>query len=369
MAEHLILPAPISLPSRRAGGAGGQRVNRDRPVHGNELSAQLSAVVDSPRRLDHGVDPSLVFKVRTQSRPTGDSPWEGRGLQVLSETRDFTYFVLAEDDGAALRQELQGYSSAGTMSSLFDVVEGIEAYGAEDRRGPGLPPSLDDGVYLVDISIWPSVDHAEAVTRANRVASILESHSTPVLLRSTSARRNFIRAQVSPDTLNELLELSVIETIRTPPVPFLDFRDWRDASPTDFEIVSEEGGSVGVLDDAPATSHPLLNEFILSSDTLSPPTYQWQQAGDHGTEVVGRIIYPRLHEQIRDGEPLTAVGGVRVVRILEPDSSGTEGATRFATYDFPHVLCQTRFGTCTRRTEHGSSICQWAMRTPSTKTT
>jgi len=78
----------------------------------------------------------------------------------------------------------------------------------------------------------------------------------------------------------------------------------------------------------------------MSDESLAPPTYQWQQRGTHGTEVVGRVLFPALHEELRDAVPISAIGTVRVVRILEPDPSRPDGAPRFATYAPPHLLVE-----------------------------
>ncbi len=72
---------------------------RDSPKHGLRLRADLDAVVRSPRRLDVGIDPHLVFKIRTVKSPQW-AELERQGLEILSETSEYTYFVLAMDDGS-----------------------------------------------------------------------------------------------------------------------------------------------------------------------------------------------------------------------------------------------------------------------------
>jgi len=159
MPEHLLLPDPRPVGSRRTGGGGGGAPNRDRSRHGIRLRAQLQEVVAAPRRLNAGVDPSLVFKIRASGRPQG-SGLEGRNLQVLGETRDYTYFVLADDQGAALAATLDGYAASGALRSLVDLIDEIEPYSEQDRRGPGLDAvlPLPAGSLLVDIVIWASAD-------------------------------------------------------------------------------------------------------------------------------------------------------------------------------------------------------------------
>ena len=329
------------MPSRRAGGGGGTTPKRQRGKHGGHLRRQLEATVRAPRRVDAGVDPRLVFKINSRSRPS-DTSFEGRGLDVLGESTDYTYFVLAEDDGAALSEAIEQYTKTGELGSFFNLVDDIEPYGPEDRRGPGIDTLLNgySGKRIVDVSIWPAASNSESSARIQTLETVLLNTNGEILLRSVSARRIYIRVAVSSDGLKDLLDTSVVESIRTPPVPYIDFRDWRDLTPSDVTISRQPSAVVGVLDDSPAAAHPLLNGLVLSTESLAPATYQWQQPGSHGTEVVGRILYANLEEELRSLSPLTAAGEVRVVRILEPDPQGSTDQTRFPTYALPHILVE-----------------------------
>lgn len=340
MPEHLLLPNPRQLQSRRTGGAGGGTPDRQRGAHGTHLRQQLGTA-RAPIQLNAGVDPDLVFKIKAQARPE-DSSFEGRGLQVLGETVDYTYFVLADDHGAALDQAIQKYIQNGSLKSFFNQIDDIEPYGPEDRMGPGLS-DLDenfDGTVIVDVSVWPSGSHLEAQRRAEVVESVVTGNDGEVLLRSVSARRTYYRVRTSAIGLSDLLNTSVVELVRTPPVPFLDFRDWRNLDVSSLARVEEASEVVGVLDDSPEAAHPLLDGLVLSDESLAPNGYAWQQRGSHGTEVVGRVLFPSLHEELRDAQPITAVGAVRIARILEPDPARPQNPPRFATYAPPHLLVE-----------------------------
>ncbi|MDO8731921.1 MAG: S8 family peptidase [Actinomycetota bacterium] len=295
----------------------------------------------TPRQLNAGVDPDLVFKIRAGSRPD-DSAFEGRGLQVLGETVNYTYFVLSSDQGASLEQAMQRYVRTGELRTFFNKIDDIETYGPADRTGPGIEELASgyDGIRIVDLSIWPSGSLNEANRRAAIVEGIISANSGEILLRSISARRNYLRVQISVDGLYDLLNTSAIELVRTPPVPFLDFREWRTFSVASLDRIEEASEVVGVLDDSPETSHPLLAGLVLSDESLAPADYAWQQRGTHGSEVTGRVLFPSLHEELRDALPLTAFGAVRVVRILEPDPQRRDHPPRFATYGTAHDMVE-----------------------------
>ena len=85
----------------------------------------------------------------------------------------------------------------------------------------------------------------------------------------------------------------------------------------------------------PATGHPLLEGLLTSVEEIAPTTYRWQAPGHHGTQVVGRVLFPYLHEELRSHEALSAFGEVHVARVLEP-YPGQESRTRFPDVAFPH---------------------------------
>ncbi|SNR93686.1 Subtilase family protein [Haloechinothrix alba] len=258
----------------------------------------------------------------------------------MGETQNYTYFVLSDDQGDALAQAIERYRRTGDLRSFFDLIDDIEPYGPEDRRGPGLDEIGQSftGRQVVDIGLWVASDWDEANARVHVVETILERTQSSILLRSVTARRTYLRAEVTAIGLGDLLDTSVVEFVRTPPVPFIDFREWWNLGEEDLRRVDEPGAVVGIMDDAPATAHPLLDGCILSVDSLAPSEYPWQQPGSHGTEVAGRVLYPKLAEELRDLAPITAVGTVRAVRILEPDPNRQGNPPRFATYAVPHEL-------------------------------
>lgn len=338
MPDHLLLPSPQGVGSRRSS-VGGRPIDRDRPVHGRNLRAQLSAATAAaPPRRGGGVDPNLVFKLHVARRPN-DSSLVGRNLEFLGETADSLYFVLSSDGGSALARAIDAYTQTGDLSSLLNLIDGIELYGPQDRRGPGLD-SLDlSGLIQVDVKIWAADTYAQARSRTQLVERVVELAEGRVDLRSVSTRRTILRVTVPGTALDELLDVSVVEQVRTPPVPFLDFRDWRTVGVDQLERIEVSSATVGILDDLPAVEHPLLSGLIESVDLIGPADYPWQQAGQHCNEVAGRVLFPRLHEELRDLSPITAYGTVRVARILEPDPHDP-ARTRFAQWAQPHELVE-----------------------------
>lgn len=349
MPLHPELPPRRELGSRRAGGGrGGGTPTRNPRRHGQSLSDQLANAV-ALRRLDVGVDPDLVFKMRATGGLDLDM-LARRGVTALGETADWTYFVLSRDEGAALAASVRDYAAGpdadggkGQDRSLFDKLDGIEPYGPADRRGPGLE-DISVGVQrtVLDVSVWPSSDAEEAQRRTETVRNVVADTAGEVLREDVRPQLTVLRVAVNSAGLDDLLATSVVEGVRTPPVPFLDPSDWRNVTAQELSVQATAGVAVGILDDAPATGHPLLAGLIASVSYLEPAGHTPSAAGHHGSLVAGRVLFPSLHADLRDHAPVRAVGQVHVARILEPDPADPT-ATRFLGGDageLPHVLVE-----------------------------
>ena len=326
MPLHPELPERRQLSSRRTPSGGSPPPQRNPRRHGRALSDELSEV-QRQRRIDSGIDPDLVFKIRTARSLVDTATLERRGVFILGETVDWTYFVLAHDEGSALGDAILAYRQGGAdeegakgpLSSLFDKIDAIEPYSPEDRTGPG----LDEIEWIaeravVDVSLWPADDYREAERRAGIVMGVLNLRNGEVLHRAIGTRRNVLRVSVTEEGLLDVLNTSVVERARTPPVPFIDRSDWWDVSVGDLTLTPEGGVPVGVIDDAPATGHPLLDGLVASVTEVGPAGYHWPAPGFHGTAVVGRVLFPRLEAELRSHSPITARGTVHVARVLEP---------------------------------------------------
>lgn len=339
MPEHLPLPARVELTSRRAGGGGGPTPPRNPRQHGRNLQGGLDAAVAVPRPSVEGVDPDLVFKLAATTR-ISDETLAARELTLLGESEDYTYFVLSSDEAVRLRQALAQYASgpdeegaAAPLSSLFGNLDAILPYQRDDRIGPGIAElfASGEGPRTVDVSIWPSPNLAEAMRRVAAVRTVIESgDGSQVIDVDERPRFTVVRALVSIERLNELLELGVVERIRTPPIPFLDPADW--VSLTEEDLAGATVGAappIGVLDDAPQSAHPLLAPVVQAEEAF-PAGYAWQQRGVHGSMVSGLAAFGDLEAALQTRGPFAAGGPLISGRVLEPDPV-ISGRTRFPT--------------------------------------
>jgi hypothetical protein len=115
MADHLLLPAPVRLDSRRVSGGGSRTHHRSPGAHGGKLTQELDAAIEvqRPARTIEGVDPACVFKLRATGE-LKESALRSNELQFLGDTAEWTYFVLVPgEDPAELRDRLGKYAAGG----------------------------------------------------------------------------------------------------------------------------------------------------------------------------------------------------------------------------------------------------------------
>jgi Subtilase family len=348
VADHLLLPTPVRLDSRRVGGGGGKTQQRSPGEHGGKLTQELDAAVAAqrPARTIEGVDPACVFKLRATGE-LKETALAKSELQFLGDTAEWTYFVLAPgEDPAELRVRLGSYAAAGEDRSkakgrgLFERIEELLPYDREDRRGRGLPlpgERLSEPL-LVDVIVWPSLDAAIARVRVQDVRTVLAYHKASILAADERARFTVVRARVQSDCLDDLLDLSVVETIRTPPMPRLEPSTWRNAQIDDLPTPGREGfAPVGLIDDE-VMSHPLLDGVIASRRTI-PEEHTWEPPSDHATLIAGLLAYGSVEDALAGDKQWVASGPIHSVRVLEP-VPGEQEVTRLPTDRPAHLVIE-----------------------------
>ncbi len=305
--------------------------------HGGMLEREFDASVRAARAITvvEGVDPALVFKVRTSGR-VGADDWQRRGLELLTEGADWDYVVLspgteAPEIGAELSRYASGPDEEGAsapLSSFFGVLEAIEPYDADDRLGPDVAVELDAHPGPADLVIWPAATADEAGSRVDQVIAAVETLRGRIAASDRRARSPVVRATIDGATAQLLATVPVIEAIRLPVVPYLDPSTWRDARFDDLEVDRGDAPPLGVLDDAIATGHRLLEGLVLVSRSF-PEGRAWEQLGEHGTMVAGLAAYGDFEEPLRNGTPLVAGGPLIQGRVIERDPALQDG------YRFP----------------------------------
>lgn len=291
-----------------------------------------------------GVDPRFVFKLRSESGFGDEHTLELRNLEVLGQNDDATYFVLAGDGGAEFAETLRQYGrgqdvegGAGVLKTLYNNIDSIELYGPMDRSGPGMDGLPASGLVTIDITLWPSEDMEGARERMTLLELVVAEAGGRVLAKTTHSRFSLARCLVEAEAVGKILDLYVIESVRTPPVPFVDPSDWRDLESAAISIDWTESASIGVLDDMPVATHPILSGHVLVEAPVLELGRPWNAPGRHGTMVAGLALNSDYALDVRSGTTINLSGRVVAIRVLEP-ATGLGEQTQFPPETLPAVL-------------------------------
>lgn len=325
MPEHLALPDPAALQSRRV--RPGPRTPRRSPRrHGEALSQSLDDAVADAReiRIIEGVDPGMVFRIRTAGRISSED-WARRGLELLTEGEEWNYVVLSPGAeppkvGSELATYAQGPDEEGAsapLASFFAMIDAIEPYGPDDRLTAEVAGALEAEPGPADLVIWPAVDRDEAARRVEQVVLATQALGGEILASDARPRSPIVRATLTGDQARELATVPVIEVVQLPAVPYVDPCDWRDMKEDELEVEEHDGPLIGVLDDAIATGHPLLRG-VVSATHAFPAGRIWQQPGEHGTMVAGLAAYGDFERPLKESTPFVLGGKLVQGRVIEP---------------------------------------------------
>ncbi len=297
-------------------------------THGSKLKDELAAAVAAQRavRPSEGVDPTLVFKLRTNGGVSNEAKLEEAEFQWLGNNADWTYFVLAENGTEAFERMLDAYAAGGEVRkdavdlSFFEGIVEVLPYGADDRRGEGIA-ELDLGSAKeidVDVVLWPSPNGDVARARLGQVRATLAANAARELFADDRPRFTILRARCSGPCIAALLELGVVELLRRPQTPLIEPTEWRFATTQDLpEPERSEVAPIGLIDDGLA-DHPLIEPSIASRRSI-PADRQWHPPGDHAMLVAGPLILGDIEAAHAGHNGWSAVYPVHVVRVLEPD--------------------------------------------------
>ncbi|MGH8996699.1 MAG: S8 family serine peptidase, partial [Acidimicrobiales bacterium] len=327
MPDHLDLPAPLRSPTRRArGGSGSLPVRSSHRAHGEGLAQSLQAIPVRPAEVD-SIDPDLVFKFSAATR-LPDGALETQGIEVLGEDEDWTYFVLLDDHAhQRFAEALSAYAATddgrardmtAALSNAIQTIDGIEPYGPEDRLAPDLDEVIGTGTIEVHVRLWPASSEEQGAERVARAAQLVSATAGCRVLASTSRPQvAAIVAEVTENGLASLSELSVVEKI-TPPIRIPVTTSQIEQAGI-HDIPSPRGAPIGVLDDGPSTTNPLMAGVLAGSASFPDPTkYTWNPPGPHGTAVASLAAFYDFEEHLSAGSSLRTPHPIVAARVMEP---------------------------------------------------
>ena len=345
MPDHLHLPDPRHVPSRRLTSGASERRPAPRAAHGAQLAADLANAARMAAEAEE-IDTEFIVKFRGDNRLK--PPYKAWNLTPLGEGAGWTYYVLISAEARSfLRDLFNDYSQSPDDGSEWQHAQawaefvrdltGIEFYGPQDRAHASLAELSFDSLELLDVSIWPSLTPREAERRLTVLRTLTEegrerNQSIRVIAFDSRPTTTMMRIRADQVLLDRLLHTSVVEVVKPPPTPRIVFPQLRE----ELQLTQSqpEGAYVGVMDDGVVTANRYLTEVVIDS-TPFPEGYVFVEPGDHGTAVCGLAAYGDFEGAITDGTSLSVPLPIIHARVLEPYG---DNRTRFATTALHHQI-------------------------------
>jgi len=343
VADHLQLPAHITLPTKRSSNG----YNPNPPPfnygrHATTLRGVLEGLESSspgifgrtPASTDAGdgdereIDASEIGDVVlkfTGTTPFTSDAFKTIGLVPLAVNDDKRYFALTSAEAReAFRTYVSGYLdgpedfSAGSknLREALKNIEGVELYGREDRlRGEDLAPTGDRTVD-VDIALWPTSIAVRGAEKEGqrRVAALVdligqyaqETEDPRVAALATLDDPDLlqIHARLNGDTFNAIADHPYVEQIRGGLTATLTLADLAGGSPPK-DVVLPEGAPIGVIDDLVDVSNPWLDGVVVEQRSF-PDGFPYGTRTPHGTQVAGLAAWGDVRQLLDptfDGQP------------------------------------------------------------------
>lgn len=299
------------------------------------FGAHLKQTFNRALELDtssQGYDERRLLKLKVEVGFRPDDLAAIPGVEVLSQEDKSVILAFADTRAVeTFEQRLTSLVRNGTVTrkEIFFALQAFENWTPADRTGPALAKFdvPDDGVFVVDVELWPLAKPAErSALRAN----------FEVFLRNDRAQQlDFLdkpsllmyRVRTSKQGLDNLLSHRDVRLVDLPP------RYGLETELLTFDInqlpsVSPPHGNaalIGVLDTGLASAHPILGTAVGEAAGFVPPNKKETDDSGHGTRVAGLALYGDVRARLQQG---SFVPELRLLSGRVFDNDGTD-ETRF----------------------------------------
>lgn len=345
MPDHLPLPAPVLLESRRR--ISGHNPDQgplepDRHGHAATLAGVLAGLglpypgFDSQvtEEEEESVDSRivLVFEGRAALERGPFRKWQ---MTPLAETDGNSYLVLSDAESrrtfANLVAQYGGdpgeWDRPESWRNQLDAITGVRLYGREDRASSELAELSFVGTEVVDVLVWPSTLEDPRRRRKAAAARVAELENLVAAAAVGNAAVRVAAADPRPDTtmlrivadeelLDMLLDHPLVERIHPPVRPRVSHADLAGVTGPSVPVVPS-GEPIGVIDDL-VHDNPYLVGAITARDSF-PSGRTFSTPTGHGTQVAGIAAYGDIGSAVGPEVGLAAPLPIYGARIMEQD--------------------------------------------------
>lgn len=350
MPDHLRLPEPRLLATRRRPPTLQEREPTDRSHHATTLAGVLAGLglpypgaIDEPSTQEELTDSRLVLVFTSQGSPLQDGPFRRWNMVPVAEGSDRTYMVISDLESRRLFARLvetyggdpDAWTDPKAWQEQLDSIEGVRLYAREDRADTRLHELSFSGPEAVDVLVWPSTLETPrnreqiARIRLDEIQDLVReagqrSPAIRVVAEDPIPDSTMVRVVVDQRLLDDLLDHPVVERVRPPLRPEVTVGDLVQASPPSV-IPVPTGEPIGVIDDL-VTDNVLL-EGVVQGRAVFPEGRVFGPATAHGTHVAGIAAYGELRSFASNPQSgLPVARPVFAARVMEQDPASVSRA-------------------------------------------
>ncbi|MDM3871811.1 S8 family peptidase [Porticoccus sp. W117] len=275
--------------------------------HGQSMLASFSAAKQSAKTQDQGFDGRLLFKIEI-------SDFEGAnleaipGVELISQEDKGVFLVFSSEQALEeFEARLTTLAEGGTPTrkSIFEALDGFDAFTAEDRTGwaLGYYGAPEANQFNVDVELWPLGKAADREALVNAFEEWLPENGITKKDRVFNQSIVLYRLEVNTRQLEQLLNHRDVRLVDLPPKFRLDVsllqRDIQDIPVV--PAPADDAPAVVVLDSGLATGHPLLSSAVGDSQSFIDGKGSDDENG-HGTMVAGKALYGDVAAKLESGQ-------------------------------------------------------------------
>ncbi len=356
--DHLPLnPFQGEVQRQTRGGGGGYQLptGRQKTKYAQDTTRKTDEVTASFNSIKSKysgiINPSLIFEIEINQSvdfKAIEHTMASMGIHVLSsaENKKGFWVVFSDDENLnKFKEKLSTYGSEeGPKYDFFNAFGSLCDIPSEEKISEGLKNKpLSDTPEFIDIELWRMTDEQRNKNFINELGTAYpDQNQFRVTDQLISKSFVLLRAKVTKNVFDEIIELKEIARVDRPSLPVFNPFDLKNIDISDIERNAPDENATGILliDSGIVSNHPLLEKCIGGEENFQTGEAATQDTVGHGTSVAGCAAYGDVESCISE-KVFTPSNWIFSAKVMYAETNPINGQI-IAIYD-PEKLVEHQF--------------------------